>query len=308
MSEPTSLAPREPFFGPCWDDAVGALKRAWPLLFVATIVAMAAQIPTQAIMQFAQVAFVGPMSSGARGANDLAAVAAGLALPAVAVVLLSVFLVQPASIGVMAAGIDAVRGRSTRFSSVFIPFTCARRYWHTVALCFTCMMVGLVSALLIAAPLGAATYFVVRAVDVDLDTVTYSMSARPIEWWAAVALLVATGLALAIALVPIQARLAVIPLRAVDPDREPEGVLAAWREMWAATHARGWAIAGTVFLAGMVSMLTVLVCCVGIVLIGYPFMIAVIGAAYDRCLPGPREVPPPPVVIGARPPMDSEPL
>ncbi len=308
MSVARPPAPQTPFFGPCWDDGVAAVKRAWPLLFVATIVAMAAQVPSQFIMQFAQVTLVGPLSRGVGGNPDFETVASRLALPAIAVALLSVLLVQPATIGVMAAGIDAVRGRSARFSSVFLPFTSGRRYRTTVLLCLACMLAQLVAFAVIAVPLGAAAYLVVRAVDVDLDTAAYALTAKPITWWMGVALLAVAGLVLAIVLVPIQARLALIPLRAVDPDRQPDGVVAAWREMWAATEGRGWAIAGTVFLAGVLATASVLLCCVGILLIGYPFMIAMIGAVYDRCLPGPRELPPPPVVIGARPPLDSEPL
>lgn len=321
---PQAAPPSRAFFVPVFDDAIGALKRAWPLLFVATLVGFASQLPYQVINRVIQMWLM----QSARGSPTSVIPLGAIAAVAVAVALAITFLlVHPVSLGAIAAGIDAVRGRSSRFAIMFLPFRSFRRYWLVVRLGVASSIAQSVLLALASVPLLACIVLIVIAGETShlhgsFDGASGTTQVedwilrgppewsvnRPTAWWIGVLALGGVGLAGLIAVLPLCTRLFMIPIIAVDPDREVLSFWESWRLGWGATRGRAWILFGTLFVGGMLASLSVLLCCIGLPLLGYPFLLAMVAAAYDRCLPGPREQPPPPVVIGKRPPMDSEPL
>lgn len=304
-------APANSLFQTAWGDATRAIRTSWPTLIVGVVVATVAQLIAQLPMQMALAGWLRP--GGTIGGEDgqswfTVAVAVVVALG------LSLALSLPVVIGALALAIDAVRGKSANFKSLLLPFSSVARYARTLGIIAVAWLLQLVVAAVIAAPfLGGVLFLATSGVwdgDVLTDFGIGAGSAGPPRR----ALLIAAGACFIVGLLvlvltaPLQSRLALLIVRAADPDRPLEGVMACVQEFMQGSEGKGWGLAGFLCAAGLTSLLTVMLCGVGIFLLGYPLMLAALAAAYDCCLPGPRARGPAPVVIGVRPPMDSEPL
>lgn len=307
-------APATSLFQTAWGDTTRAIRTSWPTLFVGVVVATGAQLVAQVPVQMALASWMRVQSGGS---SDAEAVQSWFAV-AVAVVVavgLSLALSIPAVIGSMALAVDAVRGKAGNFKALWLPFSSVSRYAQTIGIIAVAWLLQLLVAAAIAMPfIGGVLSLATSGVwDGDLlDALGTSgiESAGPPDR----ALLTAAGACFIVGVLvlvltaPLQSRLALLIVRAADPDRPLIGVMAAVREFLQGSRGKGWGLAGFLCASGLMSLLTVLLCGVGIFLLGYPLMLAALAAAYDCCLPGPRVRQADPLVIGARPPMDSEPL
>jgi hypothetical protein len=83
-----------------------------------------------------------------------------------------------------------------------------------------------------------------------------------------------------IAIYYFMARFSVAVPLALDTRVASMGTIDCFRASWHLTKGKGWSILGLGLVTGILSALTVLLLCIGIVLVGYPLLLATFGAAY----------------------------
>ena len=208
----------------------------------------------------------------------------------------------PVQSGALMLALDTARNAANRdrprlgVDALFIGY---RRYLAVIAsyFLFMCCMVG---AMLPGALLGGIGWFMSRTL---YEAGRWSAPSAP---WSALEIaglpIMALGGCVAFAAsIYINARLFVFPMRAIDPMLEPLKPIAALRATWAATHGRVWSSIGLFLIATAAASMSVFLCCIGIVLVGMPFQLA-LQAAFYRELFDPDDAVPPQPWLGEHPP------
>jgi hypothetical protein len=78
----------------------------------------------------------------------------------------------------------------------------------------------------------------------------------------------------------VTSRTMLAPMRALDPVLAKVGAVEALSQTWAATRGNVLPLLGITLLAGVVFILGVVACCIGVVLFSWPLWLAWLAAAY----------------------------
>lgn len=263
-----------------------SFKSSWPLLLVAVLFAGAGGIPGALIGQ------VGQVVSGVMRATGASPEAAGAVMVAGFVIAQLVgFLVQwPTMAGAGVAALRAQRGHANDFKSLLSGF---KRFTSVVTAQF----------LLTVLAFGVWIPVVVLAFGAFEGMLAGSGSMPD---FSRINLPAAIGAALVSTLLNfwITARLGQAAMRAADPDEPPIGGVEALRYSFALTRGHTLTAIGMLILVSTVTVLSVLLCCIGVLLVGMPLALALQAGFYRALRREPDPLPPPPVTTwtGAVPP------
>jgi hypothetical protein len=263
-----------------------SFKSAWALLLVAVLAAGFASVPGAVIGQIGQIAgFV--LGRSGWSARETFILFISVAAFGQVVAYLTYW---PAYAGALVAAVRAQRGHRNDFRALFSGF---RRFPSVVGASFVC-------AVLAAAAWFPFAYFVVGAFEGMLSGASQRPDLSQVNIpGAVIAALVATVLNFL-----VYARLGLAPLRAADPDLPKVGAVEALRYAFELTRGRTMIAIGMTILTGTVLVLSVLLCGIGVLLVGQPLALA-LNAGFYRALR--RESDPPPLAhapwSGAVPPQ-----
>lgn len=176
-------------------------------------------------------------------------------------ILFNIFVGIPFTVGVMYMGAKAARGQTVGIGDGLIGFTGG--YFQVVA----CGVVAGLAAWLVMVPVGVVG--VVSFVQMG-NTITNQM----------IVMLVVLGVLSALLAIYIYVRLWFAGVLCVDPEVERMTIGEALGQSWAYTKPHGVSLTCLVIAIGLLAGLTLLLCIVGILFLGYPYYIAVVGAAY----------------------------
>ncbi len=177
--------------------------------------------------------------------------------------LLQVFVGVPLAAGMYIAGAGAIAG-TPKIGDLFAGF---RRYWVTLG-------TGLVAGLLVCAAAIAALLPGGACLALGLGL------GGGLEW-----IFVPLGIVLLTAgfictMVFVGVRLVAASAIACDPQLPPMSVGQALRLSWDGSRGKMWPLFGFGIVVGLAAYATILLLCIGLVLIGIPFAFAATGAAY----------------------------
>jgi hypothetical protein len=272
---PTAISPQDDALTRSVTIAWEVFRRAWPLLLVATLALILANVPGMIVNQLAQF-----------GQNLLTTRGAGLPAyimlwaPVVLVnIVLGVALQWPIQTGAMLAAIQASRGGTSDFGAIVAPFR------RLVPLALATVLVALLSMLAVLPGLAltgiAALVMFGRAGGAPSATGVGVMILGVI-------LASAAGLWMSARLLPA------LP-RTVDPVLPRLGPVDSVRAAWRATRGHAMVGIGIQLLAGAIVFLSVFCCCVGVLLFGVPAYLALIAGFYRTMFAAAEdEVAPPP--------------
>lgn len=102
-------------------------------------------------------------------------------------------------------------------------------------------------------------------------------SSGTIPWWLVPAIVLAIGMLVVIYY--LACRVAFLPLIAVDPACGDVGIGEALTSSWRLTRGHGWSLLGLFIVLSFAIFASLFLLCVGVLLVGYPFGLATIGAA-----------------------------
>lgn len=263
-------------------------KRAWPLMVVATLVALAAGIPPGIASQIVQV--VGLAVSGPSASADSRA---AVALSAMAVsVVLSACIQWPAQAGLLAAATCATRGRVQQFGTIFAGF---RRFGTVFVANFLVAAINFALFL----PLALVTW------DVLWPWASSGFTAIPSFAALNIPITLAVGALTAVVQLWVTARLSLVMLRVVDPDQPRVGALDAIRFSIERTRGNTLNAVGILILSVTIATLGLIACCVGLVLFGMPLAATLQAGLYRALLndPDPQPAASAPAWLGSTPPQ-----
>jgi hypothetical protein len=185
---------------------------------------------------------------------------------------LQIFLITPITYGAVLVATRMARGETSvsrvSVGNMFEPLQ--SRYWPSVgaaAVIFVLSLAMLVASLLCGGLIGGAIWLatgmpnsgtsldIARGIGVGVAIITY-----------------------VITLIPLMCLL-LMPVLVVDDRSGRMSIGRALTTAWNLTRGRRLSMLALVVVAGIMAALTVLLLCVGIVLVGYPYLLAIIGSA-----------------------------
>ncbi|MGA1044181.1 MAG: DUF4339 domain-containing protein [Phycisphaerales bacterium] len=262
LATPAFAAPIEaPYsFGNAFDLAVKTVKSQWGPLVLAGLVTLAAYTVIGAPQWIMQAA-------GEASRDDGFTMLMGLGSGCFGFVV-NILIGGPLFAGIALCGANAVAGRGN-VADLFLGF---RRYGQ-VLLAYLLLM-AISAGVTFVVYLSATIGFLVLAVAAGGLNSAAGVSAGIVS---AVIIAVALGL-IATALVFV--RIIFMPAIVADPSLGSLGVMDAMRLNWRATRGLGWSLLALFVVVSMLVAASVLLLCVGYVLIGLPLGIAALGAVY----------------------------
>jgi hypothetical protein len=262
--------------------------RAWPLLLVASLALIASMMPGVVAAQIIQ--FVGFAASAGGGTAETQTMFAVASM--IVSWMCTVLLQWPAQAGLFAAATQASRGRVQDFRAIFAGF---RRFGTVVFASLILSVVGV----LVASPI------LVVAWDTLWPWAQTGFQTMPDLAAINIPLTLAVGAGCAVFQLWIGARLSVVLPRIVDGDQPRVGAIEAIRFSFERTRGNTLNAIGILILAGTASLLGLLMCCIGAVLVGIPLATALQAAFYRALLndPDPPTPQPAPTWTGATPPQ-----
>jgi hypothetical protein len=264
-ARPFALGPRPGLLDKALNGGWDTFKRAWPLLLVASLVMVAGGIPGQVVSQIGQ--FVGNAMQQGGGAGAAAGALITLTT-ALAGLLLSVLVQWPAQVGAMTAALCAARGDTGNFGATLAGF---RRLGTSLLVMLLVTLCG------VAAVIPGLIPVVIGVVLATMDGARGSIGPMAIIGF----ILIGVGVLLAFAgSLYVTSRTMLAPMRALDPVLAKVGAVEALSQTWAATRGNVLPLLGILLLVGVVMILGLLACCVGIVLFSMPLWLAWLAAAY----------------------------
>ena len=266
-------------FGTALSLGITTFRRCWGHLVIVCLVFLAISVA------------IGMPQGISEGIGDLsdnreAALALGLFGSCIGFIL-QVLVGLPLFAGLVGAAGNAVRGR-TEIGDLFMGF---RRYGTVLLASLVLMAIG--TALTVAAYLVALVCATIFGVSGALaGGLAGGGNGAPIVFGAAflgfaVALLVAF---LLVALVLV--RVAFVPAMVADPALGTLSVGEALSRNWTQTRGLGFSLVALSIVTSFLAALSILLLCVGYVLVGLPLLIAVLGAAYELVIRGKAGPPP----------------
>ncbi|MGA1467693.1 MAG: DUF4339 domain-containing protein [Phycisphaerales bacterium] len=262
LATPAFAAPIEAFysFGSAFDLAVRTVKSQWGPLVLAGLVTLAAYTVIGAPQWIMQAA-------GEASRDDGFTMLMGLGSGCFGFVV-NILIGGPLFAGIALCGANAVAGRGN-VADLFLGF---RRYGQ-VLLAYLLLM-AISAGVTFVVYLSATIGFLVLAVAAGGLNSAAGVSAGIVS---AVIIAVALGL-IATALVFV--RIIFMPAIVADPSLGSIGVMDALRLNWRATRGLGWSLLALFVVVSVLVAASVLLLCVGYVLIGLPLGIAALGAVY----------------------------
>jgi uncharacterized membrane protein len=265
-----------------------SFKRSWPLLLVASLAVSVSGIPGGFVSQIGQL--VGSVLQVSGGSKETALV---VTLSAMALGWACSALVQwPVTAGAQIAAVRAQRGHRNDFGAILAGF---RRFVPVIG----ANIIMSVAMLVALAPGVWAFRSVLLEVVVNGTRGLPSFSnLRPVE-------VVVGGLVSGLASILLGARLMLVSMRAADPDLPRVGAIEAIRFSIERTRGNTLNAIGMLILTSTVSFLSILLCCIGVVLVGMPLAFALQAGFYRALLreADPIEPPPPEAWPGPLPPQ-----
>jgi hypothetical protein len=263
-ARPFALGPRPGLLDQALSGGWATFKRAWPLLLVASLVMIAGGIPGQVVSQGGQ--FLG--NAIQRGGGNQGIVALIFGTTALAGLLLSVLVQWPAQVGAMTAALCAARGDSGNFGATLAGF---RRLGTSLLVMLLVTLCGVVAVIPGFIPI------VIGIVLAAMDGARGNIGPAAIIGF----VLIGVGVLIALAgSLYVTSRTMLAPMRALDPVLPKVGAVEALSQTWAATRGNVLPLLGILLLVGVVMILGLLACCVGIVLFSMPLWLAWLAAAY----------------------------
>jgi hypothetical protein len=244
-------------FGSAWELSLQTIKSRYVPLLLIALVFFGVNLPSQ----IASIA-LNPTLTGSQPSP--AALLAGNCFQ----IVYSVLLVLPIAYGAIYAAAEVTQGRGS-LVDIFMPF---RRYGMTLvnvlalgAISFACVLVGylpLIVLMGIGAAAGGKTGLGIGAVVGLLLTL--------------VALLAGSAFVLI--------RIMFAPLIAIDPTMGSMGVADSLRFSWAATRGLNFPMLGFLIVGSLLSLLSILLLCVGYLVVGLPLFLVMSGAMYQLAI------------------------
>ena len=270
-------------FGTAFELGTTTFRRCWGHLVIVGLVFLAISVVIGLPQGIAE-------GIGEASGDRDAALALGLFGSCIGFIL-QVLVGLPLFAGLVGAAGNAVRGR-TEIGDLFMGF---RRYGTVLLASLVLMAIG--TALTVAAYLVAlvvATIFGFSGA--FAGGLAGGGNGAPIGFGAAflgfaVALLVAF---LLVALVLV--RVVFVPAMVADPALGTLSVGEALSRNWQQTRGLGFSLVALSIVTSFLAALSILLLCVGYVLVGLPLLIAVLGAAYELVIRG--KAGPPPIAPG----------
>lgn len=176
-----------------------------------------------------------------------------------------IFLTPVIQTGIGFVAARAARGEAVLFDEIFDGF---RRYWPLVGLNLLMMLVFVAAMVPFGCVIGGGIFALVGA--------TQNQSLDPLV---VAALLIACGVLVLVVLLALYARLAFAPLACLDPAVD-EGAVGSISYSWRVTAPHWGTLIGMHALLWLAAAGSVLLCGIGLVLLGMPLALAVTGAAY----------------------------
>ncbi|MGA1708235.1 MAG: DUF4339 domain-containing protein [Phycisphaerales bacterium] len=262
LAAPGFAAPIEaPYsFGNAFDLAVKTVKSQWGPLVLAGLVTLAAYTVIGAPQWIMQAAGEASRDDGFTMLMGLGGGCFGFVV--------NILIGGPLFAGIALCGANAVAGRGN-VADLFLGF---RRYGQ-VLLAYLLLM-AISAGVTFVVYLSATIGFLVLAVAAGGLNSAAGVSAGIVS---AVIIAVALGL-IATALVFV--RIIFMPAIVADPSLGSIGVMDALRLNWRATRGLGWSLLALFVVVNMLVAASVLLLCVGYVLIGLPLGIAALGSVY----------------------------
>jgi len=263
-ARPFALGPRPGLLDQALPAGWATFKRAWPLLLVASLVMIGGGIPGQVVSQGGQ--FLGSAIQQGGGNQGIAALILGTT--ALVGLLLSVLVQWPAQVGAMTAALCAARGDSGNFGATLAGF---RRFGTSLLVMLLVTLCGVVAVIPGFIPI------VIGIVLAAMDGAQGNIGPAAIIGF----VLIGVGVLIALAgSLYVTSRTMLAPMRALDPVLPKVGAVEALSQTWAATRGNVLPLLGILLLVGVVMILGLLACCVGIVLFSMPLWLAWLAAAY----------------------------
>ncbi|MGA0172934.1 MAG: DUF4339 domain-containing protein [Phycisphaerales bacterium] len=262
LATPAFAAPIEASysFGNAFDLAVKTVKSQWGPLVLAGLVTLAAYTVIGAPQWIMQAAGEARRDDGFTLLMGLGGGCFGFVV--------NILIGGPLFAGIALCGANAVAGRGN-VAALFLGF---QRYGQ-VLLAYLLLM-AISAGVTFVVYLSATIGFLVVAVAAGGLNSAAGVSAGIVG---AVIVAVALGL-IATALVFV--RMIFVPAIVADPSLGSIGVMDALRLNWRATRGLGWSLLALFVVVGMLVAASVLLLCVGYVLIGLPLGIAALGSVY----------------------------
>ncbi len=251
----TSVTLPEFSFKAAWSIAIETFKKHWAMLLLLSVVYMAVAtvmgIPGQ----------IGNFAAQLSDDRDAAAMLAGVFGCCGAII--QVFVGIPLGAGMYIAGANAVAGKPD-IKDLFVGF---RRYWATLGAGFVSACLIFVAVIAAILP-GGACLALGFGLGGGLEWVFVPIGV----------ILLATGYICVIAFVGV--RLFAAGSLACDPTLPPMSVGAALKTSWEGSRGKVWPLVGYGLTVGLAVAGSILLLCVGLLLVGIPFAFAALGAAY----------------------------
>jgi hypothetical protein len=264
-----------------------SFKGSWALLVVAALALVAGGVPGAVLGQVAQgVAGIVRISGGPPEAVGIIVVAGTFVAQLVG------FCAQwPTMAGAGVAAVRAQRGHANDFKSLLSGF---KRFGSVMVAQFVLVIVQF----LVWIPAAASSFGAFKGMLTGASTVPDFAQLN-------IGALIACGLVATIVNIWIYARFGQAALRAADPDEPRIGGIAALRYSFALTRGHTLSAIGIAIVIGTAAVLGVLLCCVGLLLVGMPLGLS-LQAGFYRALrnePDPQPAAPLPSWPGAVPPQ-----
>ncbi len=181
--------------------------------------------------------------------------------------LLAIFVSYPVTAGVVLYCVRLARGDPGATGSA-VMLVMQQRYFRCVGACVVLLLLLLVISLpFLGLVVGSAVAGFYRA----------QASTGTMPLWIVPTIFVALGML--VVMYYLACRLAFLPLIAVDPAcgdmRIGQALVASWR----LTRQHGWSLLGLMIVLSLAMLASVFLLCIGVLLVGYPFGLATIGAA-----------------------------
>lgn len=237
-------------------------RRAWGPILVAALCVIFSQIPMQVVSMAVNIATMpAPRAPGAPPAMPVFAAAQ------VGVLVLSflygILVVMPLSVGLVVFVANVSRGRAVEWSLLFSAF---RRYGAVVVSNLIQMAVGIAIMSCAVVVVGGLAWVASSAAG---DAAAFAI-AIPLG-------LVALGFS-----IWVSVRLSFASVSAADPTLPPRSGVDAVKYSWRISEGHVLNLIVGFIAVTVIVMLSVLLLCVGYILVGIPFLCAAYGATYDE--------------------------
>lgn len=257
------LASRPYSFAAAFSLAVNTFKSQWIILFLAGLILLGVGVAVSVPQWIAQA--VG-MASGDPGVFQLMALVGSILGFA-----LNLLVSGHVFAGSIVAAANAARGHG-RVSDVFLGF---KRYGTVLLATVLVSLISLVVVFVAYIPVMLAFLFAISTRGPNGDTAD---SASAIVGFALLTTVVLTILGFALVII----RVSYAPAIAADPESGGIGAVDAIRMNWQRTSAgTGFSLFGLVLVVAVIMVVSLILLCVGYFLLGIPFALGAVGAAYQ---------------------------